>query len=62
MILFAIEETGEGCAFHACDPNNPNQPQRLAFNSNTRSFSLPANRYWGGGELDIIEIYRNWLM
>jgi hypothetical protein len=62
MILFATEETREGFAFQAYDPNNPNQPQRLAFDSHTSTFSLPPNHYWGGGELDIIEIYRSWLM
>jgi hypothetical protein len=62
MILYATEETREGVAFQAYDPNNPNQPQRLAFHSSTRTFSLPANHYWGGGALDIIEIYRSWWM
>jgi hypothetical protein len=62
MILFAAEQTGEGAAFQAYDPNNPNQPQRLAFDSHTSAFSLPPNHYWGGGELDIIEIYRSWWM
>ena len=62
MILFAVEETGGGIDFQAYDPNNPEQPATLSFDHKTRTFSLPSNHYWAGGELDIIEIYRNWLM
>ena len=27
-----------------------------------RAFSLPANHYWAGGRLDIIEIYHSWFL
>jgi hypothetical protein len=62
MILFAAAVTGHGIDFQACDPNNPAQPTMLSFDHKTKSFSLPPNHYWAGGELDIIEIYRSWLM
>ena len=62
MIVFDVTETGQGFAFQAYDPNNTKQPVRLTFDSNTSTFSLPSNHYWAGGELDIIEIYRSWLM
>jgi len=62
MILFAVTETGEGFSFQAYDPNNPHQPTQLIFNRTTNQFSLPPNHYWAGGDLDIIEIYRSWLM
>jgi len=62
MILFAVTETGQGFAFQAYDPNNPQQPVPLAFDHKSSRFSLPPNHYWAGGELDIIEIYRSWLM
>jgi hypothetical protein len=62
MMLFAAAETGGGIAFQAYDPNNPAQPVTLLFDHATRTFSLPPTRYWAGGALDIIEIYRNWLM
>jgi len=62
MILFAVTETGQGFAFQAYDPNNPQQPVPLAFDRKSSRFSLPPNHYWAGGELDIIEIYRSWLM
>jgi hypothetical protein len=62
MILFAATETGQKIDFQAYDPNNPAQPVTLSFDDETRTFSLPPTRYWAGGGLDIIEIYRNWLM
>jgi hypothetical protein len=62
MMLFATAETGPGLEFQAYDPNNPAQTVRLSFDHETKTFHLPPNRYWAGGEVDIIEIYRNWLM
>jgi hypothetical protein len=62
MILFAAAETGQGSEFQAYDPNNPAQAVRMSFDRETNTFRLPPNRYWAGGEVDIIEIYRNWLM
>jgi hypothetical protein len=62
MIVFAAAESGGGFDFQAYDPNNPAQPVRLSFDAKTSTFLLPPNHYWAGGELDIIEIYRNWLM
>jgi len=62
MILFAAAINLEGLEFQAYDPNHAAQPVRLSFDHRTRSFSLPSNHYWAGGAVDIIEIYRNWLM
>ena len=62
MVLFDVEETKDGILFQAYDPNDPEKPTRLAFDPAARFFSLPANRYWAGGRLNVIEIYRGWLM
>jgi hypothetical protein len=62
MILFGTATTGGGVDFQGYDPNNPLQPTTLSFDQKTSAFSLPSNHYWAGGELDIIEIYRTWLM
>ncbi len=43
-------------------PNNTTQPATLSFDHKTKTFSLPPNHYWAGGVLDIIEIFRTWLM
>lgn len=60
MVLFEVSETTEGLRFDAYDPNDPEKPASLSFSAATQTFSLPANRYWPGGRVDIIEIYRNW--
>jgi hypothetical protein len=62
MILFAAAETGSGWEFSAYDPNDPAQPARLGFDRAAKTFSLPPNRYWAGGGLNVIEIYRGWWM
>lgn len=62
MVLFGTKETEVGVCFQAYDPNDPEKPTQLLFDRATRIFSLPANQYWAGGRLDVIEIYRGWLM
>jgi hypothetical protein len=59
MILFALAATPSGFSFQAYDPNNPNQPATLTFDTASQTFSLPPNHYWAGGPLDIIEIFRS---
>jgi hypothetical protein len=62
MLVFAAAETAGGVDFQAADPNNAEKPTTLSFDHKTSTFTLPPNHYWAGGELDIIEIYRTWLM
>jgi hypothetical protein len=62
MILFDVQATRSGTEFLAYDPNVPAQPARLVFDRATKTFSLPPNHYWAGGGLNVIEIYRSWLM
>lgn len=62
MILFAATATKDGFAFSAYDPNDPSQPVVMTYDQASRTFYLPANRYWTGGDLNVIEIYRNWWM
>lgn len=62
MILFEVAESGGGLEFSAYDPNDPEKPARLKFDRTSQTFLLPANSYWAGGRLDIIEIYRGWFL
>jgi hypothetical protein len=62
MLVFAAAENGTGIDFQAYDPNNVAGPTTLSFRSESNTFHLPRNHYWAGGDLDIIEIYRSWLM
>ena len=62
MILFDATETQTSVKFNAYDPNQPARPAEVLFDRRTSTFSLPANHYWAGGVLDVIEIYRDWWM
>jgi hypothetical protein len=62
MVLYHVAETATGFDFMAYDPNDPSQPARLSFDAAKNTFFLPANSYWPGGELNVIEIYRSWWM
>jgi hypothetical protein len=62
MILFDVAEIEGGLEFSAYDPNNPDKPVRLEFDRAAEKFFLPANSYWAGGELNIIEIYSGWFL
>jgi hypothetical protein len=62
VIVFGGVETADGFEFSVYDPNVPAQPGRLAYCRATKTFSLPANHYWAGGDVNVIEIYRSWLM
>lgn len=62
MILFGVAETKGGFEFQAYDPNHPAAPVTLTFDRAARTFFLPANLYWMGGDVNIIEIFRNWFM
>jgi len=62
MVLFGAGETRDQIRFQAYDPNDPAKPAQLSFDRATRTFLLPANHYWAGGPLNVIEICRGWLM
>lgn len=59
IILFGVTETRQGWKFEFYDPNNPVVPERLLFDRVTRTFILPANACWLGGELNVSHIYRS---
>lgn len=62
MVVFEGARTSEGAQFLAYDPNDPERPARLTYDRERRSFSLPANRYWHGGALNVFEIFRRWYL
>jgi hypothetical protein len=62
MILFDVAESGGNLEFSAYDPNDPEKPGRLKFDRAAKKFFFPANSYWAGGELNVIEIYRGWFL
>ena len=62
MILFDAVEGENEIQFFAYDPNLPAKPARLIFNREKKTFFLPPNTYWPGGELNVIEIFRSWFL
>jgi hypothetical protein len=60
MVIFDGARTDEGAEFQAYDPNDPERPARLLYDRRRRTFSLPANRYWRGGDLNVFEIFQRW--
>lgn len=60
LLLFAADSADETVAFSAYDPNAADAPTRLIYSRNTRTFELPANRYWAGGRVDVFEICHGW--
>jgi hypothetical protein len=62
MVVFEGARTGTGAQFLAYDPNDPDRPARLTYDRERRTFSLAANRYWRGGDLNAFEIFRRWYL
>jgi hypothetical protein len=58
MVLFGSRAAEQQIEYEAYDPNQPDSPATLIFDRPSRSFVLPANRYWAGGPLSVIEIFR----
>ncbi len=62
MIVFDATESETEIQFAAYDPNLPEKAATLAFQRAESSFYLPVNSYWAGGRLNIIEIFRSWIL
>lgn len=62
MLLFNVSATDPGFVFEAYDPNDPARPTTLSYDATRRMFFLRPNPYWAGGQVNVIEIYRGWLL
>jgi len=60
MLLFQAASEPDATRFEAYDPNAPEHSVPLTYTRATRTFHLPPTRYWAGGRVDVIEIYRHW--
>lgn len=59
VVAFAAAPTESGIRFMTYDPNYPDEPQPLFYERKTRSFSFGPNKYFGGGLVNVYEIYRS---
>lgn len=60
IVLFGFAETERTVEFEAYDPNIPEHPVKLIYEHGQRIFTFAPNRYWGGGALNVMEIYSDW--
>jgi hypothetical protein len=58
--LYRFTESEQEIDFEGYDPNIPEHPVHLIFDKQSQQFTFAANRYWGGGELKVFEIYADW--
>jgi hypothetical protein len=61
ILLFAFKESPTQFEFEAYDPNITANPVKLTYDRPARTFLFPASVYWGGGQLNLIEIFRGGL-
>lgn len=61
LLLYNATHTAKEIEFSVYDPNAPEAPASMTYDRERQTFFFPANRYWAGGAVDAIEIYRNWL-
>lgn len=57
LVLFALTESDQSMEFTAYDPNIPEQPVTLVFDRKLRRFTFAPSIYWGGGVVNVMEIY-----
>ena len=60
MLIFDATETATGIQFSAYDPNDPVRPTTLTYDGQARMFTLPRNKYFPGGKVNVYEIYSAW--
>ena len=58
LLLYGLSESDRAIEFEGYDPNIPDHPVKLIFDRAKRTFTFPPACYWGGGPLNVIEIYR----
>ena len=61
LVVYGVAETSDGLQFSCYDPNDPANPLELTYLSQERQFRFPATKYFSGGDVDVNEVYRNWL-
>ena len=61
IALFGAIESDADIQFDGYDPNIPEHPVKLVYERVSRTFFYPSNHYWGGGKLNVYEIYKGGL-
>jgi hypothetical protein len=61
ILLFGLTESEWEFQFDGYDPNISDHPVKLIYDRASRTFRFPATRYWAGGALNVIQIFRGGL-
>jgi hypothetical protein len=59
LLLYRVAEAPEEIRFEAYDPNDGSQPLQLRFERGDGVFRLAPTRYFGGGVVDVYEVYHS---
>ena len=60
IVLYGLTEPEQSMEFEAYDPNIPEHPVQLTYERKRRAFTFAPSKYWGGGELSVVEIFCDW--
>jgi hypothetical protein len=60
IVLNGFAETEWAVEFEAYDPNIPEHPVKLVYERGRRVFTFAPSIYWGGGDLNVMEIFCDW--
>ena len=60
IVLYGLTESEQNMEFEAYDPNIPEHPVKLIYERKQRVFTFASSRYWGGGPLNVVEIFCHW--
>jgi hypothetical protein len=60
VVVYDSKTTEQGIEFTAYDPNAPEAPIVIRYDSTARRFHFPETRYYAGGELDVYEVFHRW--
>jgi hypothetical protein len=60
LVIFDAVETPDKIDFLTYDPNDPEAPTAVTYDRASRTFTLPTNKYFFGGRVDVYEVYRGW--
>jgi hypothetical protein len=60
VLLYAAAESEREIQFTAYDSNNNVAPMTLTYDRATKTFNWPRSFYFGGGRVDVYQIYHRW--
>lgn len=60
VVFYDYQTTRDGVDFTTYDPNSPQKPRIVHYDTTSHRFHFPETNYYGGGEVKIYEVYHRW--